>query len=111
MGEDTTSSQIGARLRKAREESGMSQSDLAKALGFGSATAVWLIESGARRLKAEGLQKAAEALGRPMGYFLGVDEKAPDIKMALRADRDLTEKDRDAIMRFVEFAKSRHDKQ
>lgn len=97
---------IGSRIRMAREEVGMSQLDLAKILGFESATAISLIESDERRITAENLMKVANALRYDVRFFLGEDEKKTvDVAVALRADKDLDDSDRDAILRFVELAK------
>ena len=103
---------IGSRIRIAREEAGMSQMDLAKILGFESATAVSLIESDERRITAENLMKIANALRYDVKFFLGeAEKKTIDIAVALRADKDLEDSDREAILRFVELAKRKrkHD--
>lgn len=99
---------IGARIRVAREERSLSQLDLAKALGFQSATAVSLIESGERKVTAGILQNLSQALHRDIKYFLG-EEEGPviDVQVALRVDKDLTKEDKDAILRFIELAKQK----
>jgi transcriptional regulator with XRE-family HTH domain len=102
--------EIGRRLREAREKAGLSQAQLAKELGYESATAVSLIEAGERRFKTEDLQKAAEALHRDIGYFLGQEGNKVDLKVALRADKDLTDEDKSAVLHFIELAKKRHGK-
>lgn len=99
---------IGVRIRVAREERSLSQLDLAKALGFQSATAVSLIESGERKVTAGILQNLSQALHRDIKYFLGEKEGAViDVQVALRADKDLTKEDKDAILRFIELAKQK----
>ncbi len=100
---------IGSRIKAAREEAGMSQMDLAKILGFESATAISLIESAERKITVENLDKIATAFNRHVRFFLGEEEKRTvDIAVALRADKDLSKPDRDAILRFVELAKQRN---
>ena len=101
---------IGKKLREAREKAGLSQAQLAKELGYESATAISLIEAGERRFKAGDLWRAAEALHCTIGYFLGHETHVPDIKVALRADKDLTEEDKKAVLHFIELAKKRHEK-
>lgn len=101
---------IGQRLREAREKAGLSQAQLAKELGYESATAVSLIEAGERRFKAEDFRKAAEVLHQTIGYFLGQETSPMDIKVALRADKDLTDDDKKAVLYFIELAKKRHEK-
>ncbi len=101
--------QIGAKIREARESQGLSQIELAKVLDYGSATAISLIESGDRKLKVEDLEKISNALQRDIKFFIGQEEKIPDVKFALRADKDLTQKDVDSIMDFIEFAKKKRN--
>lgn len=100
---------MGSRIRAAREEAGMSQSGLAEALGFQSATAVSLIENGERGVSAALLPRVAAVLHRDVNYFLGQEEAKVDIKVALRADKDLSKEDKAAILRFVELAKKKKD--
>jgi transcriptional regulator with XRE-family HTH domain len=100
---------IGLRIRAAREARGLSQSDLAKELGFQTATAISLIESGERKLTAGILERLSEVLHRDIKYFLGQDEDAPvNVQVALRADPDLTKEDKDAILRFIDLAKNKN---
>ena len=101
---------IGKKLREAREKAGLSQAQLAKELGYESSTAISLIEAGERRFKTEDLQKAAELLHQTIGYFLGQENVVPDVKVALRADKDLSEEDKKAVLHFIELAKKRHEK-
>lgn len=110
MKEEDFNKGIGGRLREAREKAGLSQAQMAKELGYESATAVSLIEAGERRFKAGDLWKAAEVLHRTIGYFLGQENSVPDVKVALRADKDLTDEDKKAVLHFIELAKKRHEK-
>jgi len=100
---------IGKKIKEAREALSMSQKALAEALGYESATAISLIESGERRVKIEDLEKIAEVLQRDLEYFLGKESKKIDIKVALRASKELTEKDKEAILHFIEIAKKRRN--
>lgn len=100
---------IGGRIKAAREEAGMSQMDFAKLLDFESATAISLIENDERKISVENLAKIASALHRDIRFFIGEEEKrAVDVAVALRADKDLSASDRDAILRFVELAKQKN---
>ena len=96
---------IGSKIKEARETAKKSQKELADILGFESATAISLIESGERKLRAEDLEKIASFLDRDVKFFIGQEGKAVDVRVALRADKDLNEKDREAILRFIEVAK------
>ena len=100
---------IGAQIKTAREEMECSQLDLAKALGFESSTAISLIESGERKVTVENLERIANFLHKDFKYFIGQDvsNNIVDIKVALRADKDLTKEDQDAISRFIDLAKSK----
>ena len=57
MKSEDTYPQIGKRIKDAREKEGLSQKSLAEAVGFESATAISLIESGERRVSIEDLDK------------------------------------------------------
>ena len=96
---------IGSKIREAREAAKKSQMELANALGFESATAISLIESGERKVRVEDLEKIARFLDKDIKFFIGKEDKAVDVRVALRADKDLSEKDREAILRFIEVAK------
>ena len=76
-------------------------------MDYESATAISLIEAGERKVKAEDLQKAAKVLHRDVGYFMGQSTDVSDIRVALRADKELTNKDKNAIMHLIEVAKLR----
>lgn len=96
---------IGDTIRKAREEAEISQKELAKAAGFESATAISLIESGERKVAVEVLKKIADVLHTDFMSLLGTPQKKPDIKFALRADKDLSFKDKEQILKFIDFVK------
>lgn len=97
---------VGARIRSARNDMGYSQMDLAKKLGFESATAISLIESGERNITIANLEKIAEILHRDIKFFLGKkEEKSVDVEYALRADKNLSNEAKEAILHFIELAK------
>ncbi len=108
MKNEANANHIGSWIKAAREEMGLSQIDLAKALGFQSATAISLIESGERGVSSSILQRLSEVLHRDIKYFLGQDEKTTTtVQVALRADKELAKEDKDAILRFIDLAKQR----
>ena len=110
MKSEDLNKKIGQKLREARDGAGLSQAQLAKELGYESATAISLIEAGERRFKTEDLRKAADILHVTIGYFLGQEIPKMDVKMALRADKDLSEAGKKAVLHFIELAKKRHEK-
>jgi len=106
--QQTKSQQIGAKIKLERNAQGMSQAKLAEEIGFESAVAISLIENGERTITIEKLEKIGEVLHKDIKYFLG-DEDAPvKIEVALRAQKDLDIEDQDAILRFIELAKSKY---
>ena len=110
MKSEDLNKEIGKKLREARESSGLSQTQLAKELGYESGTAISLFEAGERKFKTEDLRKVAEVLHREVGYFLGEAGPKLDLKVALRADKDLSDDDKKAVLHFIELAKKRHEK-
>lgn len=100
---------MGGRIKAARDARDMSQSQLAEALGFKSPTAISLIENGERGVASSLLARIAHVLHKDINYLLGEESKTPDIKLALRADKDLSDDDKNAILRFIELAKKKPD--
>lgn len=98
---------IGSKIKEAREASRKPQQELAEVLGFESATAISLIESGERKVKAEDLEKIADFFARDIGFFFGRDNTTVDLKVVLTGDSDLDEDDRRAILHFIELAKKK----
>lgn len=100
--------EIGQKIRRARESAEKSQKELADVLGFESATAISLIESGERKIKVEDLEKIANFLCRDVKFFLGIEEKT-DVRFALRADKELSMKNQEEILNFIDFIKKKKD--
>lgn len=109
MKNDNVNASIGSRIREAREAADMSQADLAKDLGYESATAISLIEAGERKLRVEDLKKVANILHRDIKFFIGQEDRPIEVKVALRADKDLNSDDEKAILNFIEFVKQQKD--
>jgi transcriptional regulator with XRE-family HTH domain len=99
---------IGEKIKAARESAKMSQKELAEKIGFETATALSLIETGDRKISIEVLQKIAEILHFDLNYFLGKEEKKTvNIKVALRSEKNLSSSDKQQILEFVEFIKNK----
>jgi transcriptional regulator with XRE-family HTH domain/Zn-dependent peptidase ImmA (M78 family) len=60
---------LGQRLAQARDLAGMTQQSVARAVGV-DRTAIVLLEKGERNLKVPELVQIAQALGRPLSYFV-----------------------------------------
>jgi Zn-dependent peptidase ImmA (M78 family)/DNA-binding transcriptional regulator YiaG len=85
--EEQLSSQLGGRLRRAREEMQLSQKELGEALGYGPGM-ISAFENGQRRMKIEDLTRACIVLNRPPEYFLGEAAlpASEPVGLSLRAD-------------------------
>ncbi len=64
-----------ARLRRAREEAGLTQDEVARAVGRPQSY-VSKCETGERRLDAIELEDLARVYGRPLGFFVAETEAA-----------------------------------
>ena len=62
-------SQVGERIRLAREAKGMTQEAFAKALGPNNHQTVSAIETGLRQLQPEELARACKILSQPLSFF------------------------------------------
>ena len=97
---------LAARLREAREYLGLSQDEVAKALGV-PRPAISLIESGQRKVDALELKKFAEVYQRPVTDFTGdveIDAPIPEaVQHLARAAAKLTDSDQAELLRFAEF--------
>lgn len=60
---------LGARIAEAREASGLTQAALAESLGI-DRTSVGRLEAGSRKVSAGELAEIAQALGRPIDWFV-----------------------------------------
>lgn len=78
--------EIGARLRRAREEMGLTQSEVADDLQI-ARNSYTHIETGRNALAIEHLIKLTHILNRPVGYFLGL----PDLPGLDAAESELIE--------------------
>ena len=80
----------GARIKKRREELGLTQEELAKKLGYKSRSSINKIELGERRLTQKKILTIATALDVSPLYILGMEEKKETDNYPLTIDeRDL----------------------
>lgn len=96
--------QIGARVRSARADAGLSQLDVAAALDLSQA-AVSQIEAGRRSPRVNELALLSDLLARDVDYFLiPMREQAPTVGMTFRAaTAELPLPDlRDALGKFID---------
>lgn len=102
---------IGARLKEAREYLGLSQQEVAHALGL-PRTAVSLMESGQRGVDSLELKALAKLYQRPMAFFTGEEEVlgadvGADVAMLAKQVSKLSDQDRSELLRFSEFLMQR----
>lgn len=91
------------RLREAREVLGLTQEDVARALGI-PRTSVHAFESGKRKVSVGEIRKLARLYQRPVGWLIG-EEADPDVQgtALYRAASGLSEGDRAQVLRFAQF--------
>jgi len=100
--------ELGERLRRSREYLGLSQGEVAEKLGV-SRTAITQMEAGRRKVSTLELAKLARLYGQSYEYFLGeVPELVEDetSQALFRAARDLTDEDRQQVLRFAQFLRT-----
>lgn len=95
---------IAARLKEAREYVGLSQQEVADVLKL-SRSAVSLIETAQRGVDSVELKSLAQLYQRPIGHFTGEDSQTMggDVAMLAKKIAQLSEQDRDELMRFSEY--------
>lgn len=102
---EATRAQIGAKLREAREYLGISQEEASRKTNI-SRSAISLIESGRRKLDSVELSALARLYQQPVSYFIGdIDpsEVSNDISILARSYSQLSDQDRQELVRFAEF--------
>ena len=91
---------------------GLSQEEVARHLGV-PRSAVSLIESGARRVTAAELSRLAKLYQTTMESLAGHDLETSEpesVRLLARAAADLSKTDRDEVLRFAQFLRSRKTK-
>jgi transcriptional regulator with XRE-family HTH domain len=100
---------VGARLRDARLATGLTQAEVAEALGISRPTLA-AVEKGTRKITGLELRRLARLYQRDVAWLLG--EEDPDVAAdgALhRATANLSDADKEQVLRFAEFlAAQRH---
>lgn len=76
------SKELGLRIRRAREQNGLSQEELADQMGLGQ-RAISELENGKRRLTVAEVPDLARILDVPVLYFFGDDLTPTDLDIAL----------------------------
>ena len=96
---------VGQRLRSARETLGLTQEDVAGALGI-QRTSVIALEAGKRNVSALELRRLARLYRRSVAWILGEEPDAElvgDNGALYRATKELSPEDKEQVLRFAEF--------
>lgn len=113
MNDDTVNNgSIGERLRKAREFLELKQEEAAEAVGV-SRSALSLIENGRRKVDSEELARFAKVYGQSVDALAGISPLPPlpeSVKALARAATELSDGDRNELLRFAEFLQARGPK-
>ncbi len=109
---------IGDKIRKLREEKGITQTELAR-LSKLTSVAICNIENGKRPVPSSGtLQKLASALHVTTDYLLSDEEefsdedilRDPNIKMMFESAKGLTKEDLKGVISYIRYVKSQSKK-
>lgn len=99
---------VGARLREARLSIGLTQADVADALGLSRPTLA-AVEKGTRKITGLELRRLARLYQRDVAWLLGEEEADVATRSALhRATAKLSDADKEQVLRFAEFLAAQH---
>lgn len=99
--------EVARRLRSARETLGFTQEDVASALGI-PRTSVIAMEAAKRNVTALEIRRLARLYRREVSWLLGegpesVQEGDAENQALFRATAQLSEEDKDQVLRFAQF--------
>jgi transcriptional regulator with XRE-family HTH domain len=103
--------EIGKKIQQAREERGLTQVDLALALGITQA-ALSNYELGKRRLYLHQIEEISRVLGKDLEYFIGTDQEAsaprplkntPALEKLIGRIRNLNDEDLRTLSEYLDF--------
>ena len=100
---------LSERLKEAREYRGLSQEEVARHLGV-PRSAISLIESGSRRVSAPEFSRLAKLYQISMESLAGQEQETSEpesVRLVARAAAKLSATDRDEVLRFAQFLRSR----
>ena len=105
---DPEQERLATRLRESREYLGLSQEFVAAQLGVPRAS-ISALEAGKRKVSSLELRDLARLYKRPVTYFLAEKEETfgdsidESVHALFRATKNLSEEDRQQVLRFAEF--------
>jgi transcriptional regulator with XRE-family HTH domain len=102
---------IGKRIAEIREDSGMSQSALARAVKT-SQSAISQIEAGERNPSYDMLRQIASAMGVTPAYLVGAEVEGlePEEKLHFRQYRSLPPEAREELAQYAVYLRHKHGK-
>ncbi len=96
---------VGKRLRTAREKLGLTQDDVAGALGI-PRTSIIAMEAGRRNVTALELRRLGRLYRRSVQWLLGEEDDAAVESALYRATNALSDDDKEQVIRFAQFLAS-----
>ena len=98
---------VGARLREARVDAGLSQEALAKKLGL-SQVGYSGMERGRTLIGIDVLLAVCQVVGRPVTYFVGggvveIGDLSDETRAVVGLMENLSQRERDAILGYARF--------
>lgn len=99
--------EVAQRLRSARETLGLTQEDVASALGM-PRTSVIAMEAGKRNVTALEIRRLARLYRREVSWLLGegperIEEGSAEHQALFRATSQLSPDDKEQVLRFAQF--------
>ncbi len=104
---------IGERLKQAREYLELTQDEAAAAVKI-SRSALSLIENGRRKVDAVELGRFAKVYGQTVEALTGQSKAPPlpeNVRALARAANELSDSDRQELLRFAQYLQSRSPKE
>ncbi len=95
-------------LKRAREQKGLSQKEVAEGIGVAKST-YSMYESGNREPNVQTIRKIADVLNVSADELLGLDDEPQTIATHFDGD-EFTERELEEIKQFAEFVKNRRKK-
>jgi transcriptional regulator with XRE-family HTH domain len=103
--------QLSARLKRIREYLNLSQQEVSDHTGI-PRPSVSAMENGKRGVSVEELRSLARLYGYPVSYFVEDQPLAgtdPRVEALFRATTQLSEPDKDEVLRFAEYLRFRKE--
>lgn len=94
---------IGQQIKRAREELGISQEDLAKEMGYNSPATISHFESGQRKISIGDLQEISNFLGLPLNFFLDTSPNTTSMQHFQLRAKDVRPSARKYVAEFLSF--------